>query len=63
MLKKNKYKNKILRSFQIDPRTYDDFKITIKKKNKNVVNKFFTNVANLFMKNDKNDNKKVLKFT
>ncbi|MEH6705237.1 MAG: hypothetical protein V7691_10610 [Galbibacter orientalis] len=38
---------------------YDDFKITIKKKNKNVVNKFFTNVANLFMKNDKNDNKKV----
>lgn len=38
---------------------YKDFKITIKKKNKNVVNNFFTNVANLFMRNDKNDNKKV----
>ena len=28
MIKQNKYKNRVLRSFNVDPRTYDDFKIT-----------------------------------
>ena len=28
MIKHNKNKNRVLRSLQVDPRTYDDFKIT-----------------------------------
>ena len=28
MIKHNKNKNRVLRSFQVDARTYDDFKIT-----------------------------------
>ncbi|MEL4307045.1 hypothetical protein [Joostella sp. CR20] len=38
---------------------YEDFKITIHKKNTTVINKFFTNLANLFLKNTKKDNKDV----
>ncbi|MDG3582989.1 hypothetical protein [Galbibacter pacificus] len=38
---------------------YDDFVVNIKKKNKNVVNKFISTIANIFVKNTKEDNEKV----
>lgn len=38
---------------------YDDFKVTILRKNEKIVNKFFTGIANLFVGNSKKENTKV----
>ena len=45
MIKQNKYKNRVLRSFNVDPRTYDDFKITC-----TIEGKYLGSVVNELMK-------------